>query len=114
MGLRVAVGHETSELDRGDSLEQRVVRDAPRAHGVVLGLTSLPSRRLVAVACPPEDASGCLLAGFTARGRRREEDFEVSLRARFRLTDCADDLRRPAVHPGRTLRRRRGENDAPQ
>jgi hypothetical protein len=32
----------------------------------------------------------------------------------LRRTDCADDLRRPAVHPGRTLRRCGREHDAPQ
>src|SRR6185295_19709080 len=104
-GVTVTVGHEHRERDRGYSLEQRVVGDSPRAHGVVLGLTGLPRRRFVAIACPLEDASGRLLPCFEARGRWREEDFDVSLRARFRLTDRADDLRRPAVHPRRTLRR---------
>ena len=39
-----------------------------------------------------------------ARVRGREEDGEVSLGSRLRRTDCADHLRRPAVHPGCALR----------
>ena len=72
---------------------------------VVLGLAGLPRRWLVPVGCPPEDAPGGLPACFATRVRGGEEDLDVSLRARFRLTDRADDRRRPAVHPRRTLRR---------
>ena len=73
--VAVAVGDEHRELDRGDSLEQRVVGDAPGAHGVVLRLAGLPRRRLVPVGRPSaEDAPGGLLARLAARarwGRRR-------------------------------------------
>ena len=62
----------------------------------------------------PEDAPGGLLARLATRVRGGEEDGEVSLGARLRLTDRGDHLRRPAVHPRRTLRCRGREHDASQ
>ena len=47
--VAVAVGDEHGEVDRSDSLEQRMVRDTPRADGVVLCLARLPRRRPVAL-----------------------------------------------------------------
>src|SRR5262249_56579326 len=68
--IAVAVRDEDREVDRGDSLQQRVVGDAPRADGVVLRLATLPGRGLVPVARPSaEDAPGCLLARLETRLR---------------------------------------------
>src|SRR5882724_12220337 len=73
--VAVAVGNEDREVDRGGSLEQRVVGNAPRADGVVLRLAGLPRRRFVSVGCPcAEDASGRLPARFATRVCGGEED----------------------------------------
>jgi putative transposase len=78
--VAVAVREEHRELDCGDSLEQRVVRDAPRADGVLLRLAGLPRRRLVAVGRPSsEDAPGRLPAGLATGLGAGEEDGEVAL-----------------------------------
>jgi hypothetical protein len=89
-----------------------VVRDPPSAHGVVLRLAGLPCGRRVLVGLLPEDASGDLLPCFAARAGEGEEDVKVSLRIRFRLTNCADHIRCPPVHPVGALRSRRREHDA--
>src|SRR5256886_13644993 len=85
--VAVAVGNEDREVDRGDSLEQRVVGNAPRADGVVLRLAGLPRRRFVSVGCPcAEDASRGLLARSATRGCGGAEGGDVSLRSRLRGT----------------------------
>src|SRR3954468_399217 len=76
--VAVAVGDEHRTLDPSDSLEQRMVGNAPRADRVVLSLAGLPVRRFVLVASPAEDPPRSLLT----RRRGCEEDAEITLSVR--------------------------------
>jgi hypothetical protein len=65
--VTVAVGHQDRLIDRAESLQQCVIRDAPGADGVVLSLSCLPRRRLVCLARPAEQAFQDLLRSPLAR-----------------------------------------------
>ena len=79
--VTVAVGDEHGVVDRADSLQQRVIRDAPCAHSVVLRLPCLPGRGCVAVlgACAEDALQRLVARPRLARRRFRVEDLQVAL-----------------------------------
>ena len=111
--VAVAVRHEHRHLERADPLQQGVVGDPPGAHRVVLRFTGRPRHRLVPVVGPGVDAPCRFLARLHAGRRPGEEHAQVALGGGVRRTDRGHHLGRPAVHAGRALRRRRGEDQAP-
>jgi hypothetical protein len=83
-----------------------MIGDPPRADRVVLRLAGRPRRGLIPVLGPGVDAPQRFGARSPACVRPGEEHLQVGLRAGVRRADRTDDLRRPAVHASRALRRR--------
>src|SRR5277367_767712 len=99
---RVAVtsGDEHRVIDRAESLQRCVIRDAPVAHRVILCLSGRPGGRFIDIAGASVYASQYRLPCFSTRSRRGEKDIEITVRVWLGLAHCADYLGGPAMHSG--------------